>query len=154
MVTSEALVTEHFRDLLEALLAEGARFLLVGAHALAVHGVPRMTADLDVWIEPGTENAARVWRALVAFGAPVQALGLDERALAAENIVAQIGVPPSRVDLLTSIDGVTFDAAWDHRTTASFLGLTVPVIGRDDLIRNKRATGRTRDMLDVAELEG
>jgi hypothetical protein len=146
-------MTEHFREFLAALLAEGARFMLVGAHALAVHGIPRMTADLDVWIEPSEDNAERVWRALVRFGAPVDAMNLTATDLTQPDVIAQIGLPPARVDVLTGIDGVEFAGAWSRRSEAQFLGLTVSVLSRTDLIANKSATGRERDRLDVAALE-
>src|SRR3989442_8740941 len=99
--------------MLAALSAAGADYLVVGAHALAVHGVVRATGDLDVWVRPTPENASKVWRALLAFGAPLQEL--TERDLSTPNLVFQIGVAPYRIDLLTSIDGVSFDEAWrDH----------------------------------------
>jgi hypothetical protein len=142
-------VNEDFRDLLAALLAADARFLVVGAHAMAVHGVPRATGDLDVWIATDQANAARVWAALLRFGAPVTSLGVSEADLQLPDQVIQIGLPPRRIDILTSITGVDFEDAWGGRVIHDVGGLTVPFLGRAALVRNKRATGRTRDRADL-----
>jgi hypothetical protein len=125
---------------------------VVGAHALAVHGVPRATGDLDVWVRPNAANASRVWRALERFGAPVGALGIEEADLALPDQVVQIGLPPRRIDLLTAISGVGFDEAWETRVERSVEGLAVPFLSRNLLIANKRATGRTKDLADVETL--
>lgn len=136
--------------MLSALSAAGAEFLVVGAHALAAHGVPRATGDLDLWVRASTENAERVWEALEQFGAPLHDLTIDD--LARPDVVFQIGVVPQRIDLLTSIAGVTFDDAWANRVLVDVEDLEVPVLGRSDLVRNKRAVGRTRDLADIEEL--
>jgi hypothetical protein len=145
-------VNEDFQDLLAALLEAGARFLIVGAHAMAVHGVPRATGDLDVWIAADGGNADRVWAALMRFGAPVAALGLSRDDLMRADQVVQIGLPPRRIDLLTAISGVTFDEAWPERVTYAIDDLAVPFIGRQALVRNKRATGRAKDLADLEAL--
>ncbi len=145
-------VGNDFLDLLSALRASNARFLVVGAHALGVHGVPRATADLDVWIEPTAENAARVWQALAAFGAPLRALGVSESDLATPDMVIQLGLPPARIDLLTGVTGLDFEDAWKDRLVAPFAGLDVPFLGRRSFLRNKRATGRLRDLADIESL--
>ncbi len=129
-----------------------ARFLIIGAHALSIHGVPRATADLDVWIDPAAENVARVWEALVAFGAPMDALGITPADLMQPDIVAQFGLPPYRIDFLTGISGVAFADAWSTRVEAFFGDVAAPFIGRDAFIRNKRASGRTRDLADLESL--
>ena len=144
-------MNRDFSEMLAALSAAGADYLLVGAHALAAHGVVRATGDLDVWIRPTPENASKVWRALVAFGAPLQQL--SEQDLTTPDVVFQIGVVPYRIDLLTSIDGVPFEEAWQRRMRVRVEGQEIPLIGREDLLRNKRATGRLRDLADVEELE-
>lgn len=141
-----------FRDIVAELIRAEARFLIVGAHALGIHGVPRATADLDVWVEPTPENAARVWRALVAFGAPVGDLGIDELDLSRPDMVAQLGVPPYRIDLLTGISGVSFGEAWPSRIEEPFEDVRAPFIGREAFIRNKRASGRKRDLADLEAL--
>ena len=145
-------VNEDFRDLLASLLEAGARFLVVGAHALAVHGVPRATGDLDVWTEGSAANTERVWAGLLRFGAPVGALGLSRDDLMRADQVVQIGLPPRRIDLLTSISGVEFEEAWRGRITREVSGLSVPFIGRSALVRNKKAAGRPKDLADLAAL--
>ena len=123
-------MNEDFRDLLRALLDAGARFLVVGAHAMAVHGVPRATGDLDVWIAVDPENADRVVQALARFGAPLAAMGITRADFLREDQVVQIGLPPRRVDVLTSISGVAFPEAWEGRVTHEVAGMTVPFLGR------------------------
>jgi hypothetical protein len=141
-----------FRDLLAELNAAGAEFLVVGAHALAVHGHPRASKDLDVWVRATPENASRVLRALTVFGAPLS--DLNEADLATAGTVFQIGVDPVRVDILTSIDGVAFEDAWSDRVEASYGDQPVSVISRKHLIQNKRAVGRPQDLADIAALQG
>jgi len=145
-------VNDDFRDLLAALLEAGARFLVVGAHAMAVHGVPRATGDLDVWIAADEANAQRVWDALLRFGAPVAAMGVRREDLTRADAVVQIGLPPRRIDLLTAITGVGFDEAWPARVTHQVAGLAIPFLGRAELVRNKRATGRAKDLADLEAL--
>lgn len=143
---------DDFRDLLRELVAARVLFLVVGAHALSVHGVPRATADLDVWVLPEPENAGRIMEALMKFGAPVDDLGIVAGDFVRADVVAQLGLPPYRIDLLTSISGVTFDEAWAERTEAEIEGVQVSVLGRRSFIRNKRATGRTKDTADLESL--
>jgi hypothetical protein len=145
-------MNEDFLDLLRSLLTASARFLIVGAHALAVHGIPRATGDLDVWIEPTKENASRVWAALIAFGAPVTSLDITDATLAEQDVVIQIGVPPRRIDLLTSVSGLDFATAWDTRLVSTVAQLSLPFISREALIANKRATGRLKDLADLEAL--
>lgn len=135
--------------MLAALQREGAAFLVVGAHALAVHGVVRTTGDLDIWVRPDPENAQRVWRALAAFGAPVEAMGLTLLDLGNPGTVYQVGLPPKRIDILTEISGVDFDDAWDSRVLQEAEGLTIPFLGRQALLRNKQASGRIKDLADI-----
>jgi hypothetical protein len=145
-------VNRDFLDLLAALLAVDVRFLVVGAHAMAVHGVPRATGDLDVWIAPDAENAERAWSAVVRFGAPLSAMGVTRADFGRPDQVVQIGLPPRRIDILTSISGVSFDDAWPDRVTHEVEGLVVPFLGRAALVRNKRASGRTKDLADLEAL--
>src|SRR5262245_2760837 len=128
-----------FRDLLLAFAAEGVEFVVVGAYALALHGVPRFTGDLDVFVRPSAQNARKVWDALARFGAPVDAAGVQPGDFATPGVVYQIGLPPARSDVLTEISGVTFDEAWTTRESADLDGALVYFIGRDTLLRNKRA---------------
>ena len=145
-------MNEDFLDLLKYLLDAGGRFLVVGAHALAVHGVPRATGDLGVWIDREVANVKRVWAAVLRFGAPVEEMGVTQRDLEAPGVVVQIGLPPRRIDLITEITGVGFKEAWDARTSHRVGTLEIPFLGREQLIRNKRATGRLKDRADLEAL--
>lgn len=146
-------MNEDFIDLLRSLREEEARFLVVGAYAMAAHGVPRATGDIDIWVEANRSNADRVFRALVRFGAPLGALGVSESDFTAPDRVVQIGLPPRRIDILTGVSGLGFAAAWAGRMEAAFSDLNVPVLGRDHLIANKRAAGRPKDLADLAVLD-
>ena len=143
-------VNQDFADLFAALNAAEARYLLVGGYAVALHAEPRFTKDLDIWIEASAGNAARVHRALAAFGAPLS--GISELDLATSGNVVQIGVPPNRIDVVTSIDGVEFPEAWSDHVVTTYGHQSVPAIGKDALIKNKRASGRPQDLLDVERL--
>lgn len=140
-----------FRDMLSALCAENVEFLIVGAYALAAHGLPRATGDIDLWVRPSPENAQKVWKALQRFRAPLKDLTIED--LHSPDIVFQIGTAPRRIDLLTSITGVAFENAWAHRKSIDLEGLIVSVLGREDLLANKRATGRLQDLVDAQLLE-
>ena len=145
-------MNEDFLDLLKCLLEAGARFLVVGAHALAVHGVPRATGDLHVWVDRNVANVKRVWAAVLRFGAPVEAMGITQGDLEAPGVVVQIGLPPRRIDLITEITSVGFEEAWDARTSHRVGTLEIPFLGREQLVRNKRATGRLKDLADLEAL--
>jgi hypothetical protein len=142
-------MNQDFVDLLRAFIDHDVRFLIVGAYALGVHGRPRATGDLDVWVEATGENAVHVMRALGAFGAPTVDVTADD--FSRPGIVFQIGLPPRRIDILTELTGLTFAAAWPGRLEAPFGPLEVPFLGRNDFITNKRATGRAKD---IGDLEG
>lgn len=144
-------MNQDFVDLLRAFLDADVRFMVVGAYALAIHGRPRATGDLDVWIESTPDNAGRVMRALKAFGAPVDQIA--EADFASPGVVYQLGVAPGRIDVLTELSGLTFDAAWPGHVERQFGSVTVPVIGLEDFIRNKRATGRAKDLGDIEGLD-
>jgi hypothetical protein len=141
-----------FVEMLSALNAARVEYLVVGAHAMAAHGVPRATGDLDIWIRATPENSGRVLEALRSFGAPLFDLTPDD--LSRPETVFQIGVVPIRIDLLTSISGVSFEEAWAGRISVSVEGVTFGVLGREALLRNKRATGRPKDLLDAETLAG
>ena len=144
-------MSPDFRDLLSAFNAHRVEYLVVGAHALAAYGHVRATGDLDVWVRPEGGNARRVIEALREFGAPVQDLAVADLCLA--GTVFQIGVAPIRIDVLTAIDGVTFEEAWPDRLVARFVDLEVAVLSAAQLVRNKRTVGRTQDLADVEWLE-
>jgi hypothetical protein len=140
-----------FRDLLAAFNAHGVEYLVVGAHALAAHGLVRATKDLDVWVRPEPVNAHRVLAALAAFGAPLHDLSTDD--LSRPGLIFQIGVAPIRIDVITAIAGVAFEDAWPERMEAHFAGQRASILSRRHLIQNKRAAGRDQDLLDVKWLE-
>jgi hypothetical protein len=146
-------VNRDFVEMLSELSAAGVDFIVVGAHALAAHGVPRATGDIDIWIRPTAENADRAFRALVVFGAPLHDLTRED--LTKADTVFQIGVPPGRIDILTGISGVTFDDAWSRKLIVALPGVStpVPVLSREDFIANKKASGRPKDLLDLQLLE-
>lgn len=144
-------MNSDFHDLLHAFSESEVRFLVVGAHAVGVHGLPRATRDLDVWVEATRENAAAVFSALGRFGAPTEQVTPAD--FERPGTIYQIGVPPRRIDLMTSIAGVRFEDAWSRRASVTIEGMTIPVLGRNDLIANKKAAGRPQDLADVARLE-
>ena len=144
-------MNQDFIDLLRAFVAAEVRFLIVGAYALAIHGRPRATGDLDIWVEATPANAQRVIRALAEFGAPLA--DVSEADLHQPGITYQIGVPPGRIDILTDLTGLTFVEAWADRLRRPFGDLEVDVIGRQSFIRNKRATGRPKDLGDIEGME-
>lgn len=139
-----------FRDFLEALNANRVRYIVAGAFALAAHGHPRYTKDLDIWVEVSSENAERIINALRDFG--MGSLGLTAEDFQQDNMVIQLGYEPTRIDLLTSLDGVTFSQAYPRRVMLSLAGHNAPVLDVETLKANKRATGRLRDLADLEEL--
>ncbi|MGH9384954.1 MAG: hypothetical protein ACRD2N_11770 [Vicinamibacterales bacterium] len=140
-----------FIDLLRAFGDADVRFMVVGAYALGAHGRPRATGDLDIWVDATPVNAGRVMRALTAFGAPVTAM--SEADFAREGVTYQIGIPPGRIDILTELTGLAFEHAWPRRVRHLFGEIEVDVIGREDFILNKKATGRLKDLADAEALE-
>ncbi len=145
-------LNEDFRDLLVLLADGGVEFVVVGAYALAFHGAPRASGDIDLFVRPSPVNAQRVFDVLVRFGAPLESAGVVAADFAQPGAVSQIGLPPRRIDLLTEISGLTFDEAWTSRITAEVEGRTVSFIGREALLKNKEASGRLKDIADVARL--
>ena len=146
------MLNPDYRDILSIFNDEKVEYLLVGAYALAAHGNPRATGDIDLWIRPSRANANRVVQALSRFGAPVDQL--QKADFEKRDLVFQIGVAPRRIDIMTSISGVErFEDAWRERLLVEVEGLTIPVISRKHLIENKRVTGRPQDLADVAWLE-
>jgi len=137
--------------MLQVLLENDVKFLLVGAYAMGAHGYPRATGDIDIWVESSVENSERVYRSMAAFGAPLHEI--DETTFAMPDVVFQIGVAPRRIDIITKISGVEFNDAYQQRQIVDIEGLSIPVLSLDDLIKNKRATGRDKDRLDADQLE-
>jgi hypothetical protein len=145
------LLNPDFRDIISALHAERVEFLIVGSYAVAAHATARATEDLDIWVRNSPENSVRVMRALYRFGAPTS--NLSEADFQSPDLIFQMGAPPWRIDILTAIDGVTFDEALPERSEWIVNGLTLPVLSRRHLLVNKRAVGRAKDLADVESLE-
>jgi hypothetical protein len=145
------MLNEDYRDMLRALFDEKVRFLLVGAYALAAHGYPRATMDIDIWVMPSSQNADAVLRALHRFGAPLHNLTKED--LQQDGTVFQIGVAPRRIDIITSASGLLFDEAYGRSVSVNIEGIEVHIPSISDLIRNKRASGRTKDLADAEALE-
>ena len=144
---------QDFCDLLLELADGGAEFVLVGGHAVAFHGHPRATKDMDVLIRANPSNAERVYQALAEFGAPLGAFEVKAQDFATYSGVLQIGLPPRRIDILNRADGITFDDAIAEGASFMLEGRTIPVIGRAALIKNKRAAGRAQDLADIQAIE-
>lgn len=149
----EAGLNPDFIDLIAAFSRANVEFIVVGAHALAANGIVRSTGDLDLWIRPTRDNASRVVTGLRDFGAPLAQHGVTETDFTLPGTVYQMGLPPRRIDVLTQISGVEFDEAWVERRTVLIGETPVALLGRAALIKNKRAAGRPKDLLDVALLE-
>ncbi|HEX5009703.1 MAG TPA: nucleotidyltransferase [Planctomycetota bacterium] len=144
-------LAKDLREFIESLNSHGVEFVVVGAHAVAFHGHPRFTGDLDLLVRPAPENAERVIAALRAFG--FTSPGLSAADFLRPDSVVQLGVAPNRIDLLTSITAVGFDEAWAGRAAGALGGPPVSFLGYDALLKNKLATGRSRDAEDVARLK-
>ncbi len=145
------LTSPDFKELLKLFAAHDVRYLIIGGYAVMRHAEPRFTKDLDVLIAVDDENASAVYEALRAFGAPLE--GLTPADFASEGSYYQMGVPPMRVDVMMDVPGIGFGEAWKRRDTIDLAGVPVHFIGKQDLIRAKRASGRPQDLLDVAALE-
>ena len=138
---------EDYREMLCALHDADVEFMLVGAYALASHGFPRATVDLDLWVRPTPENSQRICRALAAFGAPMTQISDGD--FEKKDMVIQIGVAPRRIDLVTSISGVSYEEASRNAVEREIDGVRVRILSIQDFIRNKLATGRPKDLADV-----
>jgi hypothetical protein len=152
LLTTElaSMMPEDLKELLRAFNDQAVKFLIVGGYAFGVHAEPRATKDLDIFVGSDEENSKAVFRALLQYGAPLGGLAPSDFT---DGTTFQIGQPPARIDILQQIDGVTFDEAWKNRIEGIIDGqIQAAVISRDDLIRNKLATGREQDVLDVKKL--
>lgn len=145
------MLNPDFKDILSTFIEAKVEFLVVGGYAMAAHQLPRATKDLDLWVRPERNNAQRVLQALDAFGVPRH--GLTEADLEKEGTIYQVGVPPNRVDVITVVEGVQFETAWNSRDHVEIEGLRIPVISRRHLILNKRTVARPQDLLDADLLE-
>ena len=145
------MLNEDYRDMLHALSEEKVKFILVGAYALAAHGYPRATMDIDIWVMPSPENADAVLRALSRFGAPLHNLTKED--LLKDGTIFQIGVAPRRIDIITTASGLQFEPTFRNSISVNIEGIEVRIPSIDDLIVNKRAIGRTKDLADAEALE-
>jgi predicted nucleotidyltransferase len=144
------MLNKDYKEMLQCLLEEKVKFLLVGAYAVAVHGYPRATKDIDFFVWATPKNASNLMKALIKFGAPLDQI--SEADFASKGIVFQIGNSPRRIDIITSASGVDFEQAYLNKQIVLLEGLEVPVMSLQDLIVNKRASGRTQDLADVEKL--
>ena len=143
-------VYRDFKELLELFNAHGVEYLIVGGYALAAHGAPRATGDLDLWVNPTTDNARQIVRALEAFG--IGGLDLSTADFVTPDHVIQLGLPPVRIDLVTAIDGVAWAEAWPGKLAGEYGPVPTHYLGRREFIANKRASGRLKDLADVDAL--
>ena len=141
------MLNTDYKDMLNALLREEVDFLLVGAYAMAAHGLPRATGDIDIYVRPAPENSRKVYKALQGFGAPLH--DVTPETFQQPGMIYQIGVSPNRIDLPSSIDGVSFKQAWPRRQEVEVEGVKIPVLSVEDMILNKTATGRPKDKVDA-----
>ena len=145
------MLNEDYKEILQILLSNKVKFLVIGAYAMGAYGYPRATGDFDIWVEASPENSKKVFRSLAEFGAPL--LDVTEKTFSPEGIVFQIGVAPRRIDITTYIDGVTFKESYKTKEIIKIENLSVPFISKSDLIKNKKSTGREKDQLDVKYLK-
>jgi hypothetical protein len=141
------MLNEDYKEMLQLLLEEQVDFIIVGAYALGTHGYPRATGDIDIWVKPNNINSKKLYKALARFGAPLDQIKMDE--FSVEGVNFQIGVIPRRIDIITKIDGVTYEEADEDKIIVEIEGLKIPVISLDKFIKNKLATGREKDELDI-----
>lgn len=141
------LVNSDFKELLRIFNDHQVRYLVVGGYAVIKYAEPRYTKDIDLWVNADRDNAAAVYQALSAFGAPL--VGLTENDFAHEGYFYQLGVAPVRVDVLMSIPGLKFEQAWEKRVMVDFDGIMIPFISKQDLITSKVASGRPQDLIDA-----
>jgi len=145
------MLNNDYKEMLQCLNAERVDYLLIGAYAMAAHGFPRATMDIDIWVKPSAANAAAVWKALERFGAPLQGVTADD--FAKDDVIFQIGVAPRRIDIITGVSALNFDETIKRAIEVEIEGLKVLIPSVADLIINKKATGRTKDLADVETLQ-
>lgn len=144
------MLNKDYKEMLQLLLEEQVNFMIVGAYAFGTHGYPRATGDIDIWVKPDSINSRKLYKALARFGAPLDQIKMDE--FSSEGVIYQIGVVPRRIDILTKIDGVTYEEADEDKIIVEIEGLCVPVISLDKFIKNKKAAARDKDVLDLKVL--
>lgn len=145
------MLNQDYKEMLSLLLDNKVEFLLVGAYAMAAHGFPRATADIDIFVKPDSENASKLYRTLEEFGAPLENVSPED--FSEPGIILQIGVAPRRIDVITTIDGMTYHEASEGKEIIKIEDLLIPVISRQNLIINKMSTGREKDEIDARNLK-
>jgi predicted nucleotidyltransferase len=145
------MLSPDFKEFVELLTKNKVEYLIVGGYAVGIHGHPRYTGDLDIWLNPTPTNAQLILICLKEFG--FSSFGLKEDDFIKPGNVVQLGYPPLRIDLLTEIDGVTFSESFENRKEIEMEGLIVNFIGYNELIKNKKASGRARDIDDIENLK-
>lgn len=141
------MLNEDYKEMLQILLNNKVKFLIVGAYAMGIHGYPRATGDFDIWVKASIDNSEKIYRSLVEFGAPLS--DISEKTFSEKGIIFQIGVAPRRIDIITCIDGVNFKDAYRARINVEIENLKIPFLSKRDLITNKKSTGREKDKLDI-----
>lgn len=145
------MLNKDYEEILQCLNEEKAEFLLVGAYAMAAHGYPRSTMDIDIWVKPSEKNAEAVWRALVKFGAPLSQVSVED--FSSDDVIYQIGVAPRRIDIITGVTALDFSETFADSVEVDFSGIRLRIPSVLHLIENKKAIGRTKDLADVEALE-
>ena len=146
------MLNKDYKEMLQILLNNKIKFLVVGAYAMGIHGYPRATGDLDIWVEASTGNSEKIYQSLSEFGAPLSEV--TKSTFCEEGIIFQIGVAPRRIDIITKIDGVDFNKAYSDKQEIEVEGIKIPFLSKKNLIKNKESTGREKDKLDVKYLRG
>lgn len=144
------MLNPDFKEFIQSLNDNDVRYLVVGGYAVALHGHPRYTKDIDIWIEPDPENAARMVKAIIQFG--FESLGLETDDFLEKDVIIQLGYPPNRIDLMTSLSGVNFKSCYAERISVEIDGVGVNFIDLVNLRKNKSASARTQDLADLENL--
>lgn len=145
------MLNEDYKEILQILLSNKAKFLVVGAYAMGAYGYPRATGDLDIWVEASAENSKNIYKSISEFGAPLS--DITEETLTEKGIIFQIGIAPRRIDIITHIDGVIFEEAYKTKEFIEIENLRVPFLSKENLIKNKESTNREKDRLDADYLK-
>jgi len=144
------MLNQDYKEMLSLLIEEKVEFILVGAYALAAHGFPRATGDIDIFIRPNRKNAVNIYECLAKFGAPLEGVSVED--FSSPGVIFQIGLAPRRIDILTTIDAVSFQEAIEDALVVQIEGLKIPVLSKSKLIKNKESTGRIKDKIDAENL--
>jgi len=144
------MLNQDYKEMLSLLIEEKVEFILVGAYALAAHGFPRATGDIDIFIRPNPKNAVNIYECLAKFGAPLEGVSVED--FSSPGVIFQIGLAPRRIDILTTIDAVSFQEAIEDALVVQIEGLKIPVLSKSKLIKNKESTGRIKDKIDAENL--